>query len=146
MWEVVRDKIRELTGLVAVTEERFTHHTCLVTAGSHIGRAVHVNCDGYVIESDHGLVTLVELWVDGILERLGDVRRLMDEDRSNEDIKTEMVARHHWHGAGDLIAIVANVEKPASLFGTPSMRVFHGATHFPWYAQVLAQYQATRRR
>lgn len=135
-----------LVGLVAIADQGCGHSTCLVTSGGSAGRVVHVSCDGHVVETEHGLVELYEQWLDSTIERFKAVRDLMDAGRSYRELCDEMMARYELRDAGDLIASIADVDKPVSLFGTPSAPVYHGARQFPWYARVLASYQRARGR
>jgi len=43
---------------------------------------------------------------------------------------------------GDRIASFADVPFPEELFGTVHWKIHHGATQFPWYQNVLEEWQA----
>lgn len=135
-----------LAGLVGILEQGSGHTTALVTTGTTIGRVVHLSGDGFVAETQDGLVGLYEGWLDTTIEQFEATRTLMDAGASFEVLQQEMAARYDLHNVGDLITSIADVDKPASLFGTANARVYHGARQFPWFAQVLTSYQRARRR
>ena len=135
-----------IVGLIPIIEEGCGHQTCLVASGPSAGRVVHVSSDGFVVEAEGGLRHHYERWLDVTITQFEAVRTLMDAGVSFEALREEMVARHQLHGVGDLVASIADVETPTSIFGTPGARVYHGATQLPWYEDVLAEYQARRAR
>jgi hypothetical protein len=56
-----------------------------------------------------------------------------------------MADQHGTHNADDGIVSLANVRKPAALFGGGRHRIYHGATQTPWVAKVLEDWQRTHR-
>jgi hypothetical protein len=87
------------------------------------------------------LIDLYAEWLDGEIERFEAIRALMDGGKTFAQIQHEMVRRFQEYNAGDRIASLADVPKPAELFGAGSQRVYHGATQDPWYEGVLKHWQ-----
>ena len=124
-----------LAGLISIIDEGCGREVCLVANGTAAGRVAYLEANGYFIETDITLVQLYERWLDNELSMFRAVESHMRAGASYSQIQLEMP------GAGDLIASIANVEKPAAIFGVPGARTYHGATQFPWYESVLKEWQ-----
>lgn len=133
-------------GLVGIIEQGCGHTIALVTTGTMTGRVVHLSGDGFVAETEDGLLGLYEGWLDSTIEQFEATRALMDAGTSFDDLQREMAARYDLHNVGDLITSIADVDKPASLFGTANARVYNGARQSPWFVEVLTSYQRARRK
>jgi hypothetical protein len=134
-----------LAGLLSVIDEGCGHEVCLMTTGSKSGNVVYVSADGYVVETQKRLTDIYTEWVDDEIKRFGAVRVLMEAGMSFEQIQSEMIGRFQDYNAGDRIASIADVSKPASLFGEGNHWIYHGATQHPWYEQVLKDWQRGKR-
>jgi hypothetical protein len=66
---------------------------------------------------------------------------LMSAEKTFEEIHKEMIARFQDYRTGARIASIANVPMDAALFDEGYGRSHHGATQFPWYEQVLKEWQ-----
>jgi hypothetical protein len=106
---------------------------------------VHVSADGYVVETEETLIDIYTEWLDREIERFEAVRSLMSAGKTFVQIQDEMIARFQDYNAGDRIVSVADVPKPASLFGEGNHRIYHGATQYPWYENVLKEWQRRKR-
>ena len=138
-----------ITGLVAVVEQGCGHRTCLVATpaagGLPVGTVVDVSNDGYVIDTGLTLADLYHQWLDKELTAFEAVRDWMEAGKTFGEIQGHLAARFGRHDAGDRIASIADVRKPESLFGPGGNTRFHGASQFPWYEQVLLEWQANNR-
>src|SRR5262249_54992601 len=130
-----------LAGLLSIIHEGCGHEICLIATGPNTGNVVYVSADGHVVETQKTLIDIYAKWLDGEIERFETVRALMQDNKSFEQIKDEMIARFHDYRAGDRIASIADVSKPAILFGEENSRIYHGATQNPWYEEVLEGWQ-----
>jgi hypothetical protein len=142
-FEVSRDA---LTGILPIIEEGCGHQTCLVTTGSTAGNVVYVSADGCVSETQKSMVDLYNEWLDRELMLFEVVARLMRDGYSYQQIDNELRTCYQAHGTGDRIVSIANVKKPVELFGEGNHRIYHGATHFPWYESVLKEWQRQNRK
>jgi hypothetical protein len=131
----------QLTGLITIIDEGCGHEMCLVTAGSRVGEVVTVSADGYVHETNLTLLQTYEQWLDREIAKFELVNQLMSSGASLDEIKGEVRTKFDTLDAEDMIASVADVEKPVSLFGTEYNRIYHGATQTPWYETVLRAWQ-----
>jgi hypothetical protein len=120
--------------LLAIAEEGCGHRTCLNAAN---GRVVHVSADG---EAGAGAYSLLEHYAKWLESELAAFKAVEDAMRSAMTYE-QMQAKWVGVGVGDMIASIANVERPASLFGTETVRIYQGHTQFPWYRQVLAEWR-----
>lgn len=132
-----------LTGLITVIDEGCGHELCLVTNGPRAGEVVNVSADGYVHETSRTLLQTYEQWVDRELGKFELVQRLMSNGSSLEEITSALSEKFDTFGAEDIIVSVADVEKPAALFGSGGTKIYHGATQTPWYENVLREWQKT---
>jgi hypothetical protein len=130
-----------LGGLLSIIEEGCGHEVCLIASGPRNGNIVYVSADGYVVETETTLVHIYAEWLDREIDRFEAVRSLMSAGKSFEQIQNEMIARFREYNAGDRIASIANVPKPAKMFGEGNHRIYHGATQHPWYETVLQEWQ-----
>jgi len=130
-----------LAGLLAVINEGCGLYTCLVTAGPLQGNVVHVSGDGFVDETNLTLPGHYEQWLDRELNLFGTVESLMRSGASYAAIHEKMVAQFEDWFAGSRISSIANVGKPAKLFGTGDIDSGSGATHNQWYEKVLKKWQ-----
>ena len=69
------------------------------------------------------------------------VVRLMSSGATLETIDAQANERFKSYDAEDIIVSIADVEKPAHLFGTGGSRIYHGATQTPWYESVLRDWR-----
>jgi len=134
-----------LAGLLTVIHEGCGHETCLIVTGDHVGRIVHVSCDGYVEDTTDTLVDLYSRWLDRELERFAAVREMMLAGLSRVEIYDAMSTRYDDYDANDRIVSIADIPKPESLFGRGGRGRHHGAVQFPWYDRVLADWQHVHR-
>jgi hypothetical protein len=130
-----------LAGLVAIIEEGCGHQVCLITTGPKTGNIVYVSADGYVVETEKTLVQIYSEWLEDEIGKFEAVRSLMAAGKGFREIQDEMNARFQDYSAGDRIVSIANVAKPAALFGEGNLRIYHGATQDPWYESVLNEWQ-----
>jgi len=130
-----------LAGLLVVIDEGCGHESCLVTTGPLAGNVVHVSNEGFVEETDQTLRDHFEQWLDRELNLFGSVESLMRSGASYAAIHEKMVAQFEDWFAGSRISSIANVEKPAKLFGTGDIDSGSGATHNQWYEKVLKKWQ-----
>ncbi|HEX8914399.1 MAG TPA: SMI1/KNR4 family protein [Humisphaera sp.] len=126
-----------LAGLVAVIDVGCGHQVCLATNGPCVGQVVYVSGPGQVTEPGVGLVQLYHQWLDRELLLFAEVRRLMTTAATLDQVCNEMATMHRDYHAGERIVSIANVPKPANLFGGGGVAIHHGATQFPWYEGVL---------
>jgi hypothetical protein len=133
----------DLTGLVAIIDEGCGHEICLVTNGPRAGEVVNVSAEGYVYETNRTLIQTYEQWVDRELGKFELVKSLMTSGASLDEINREVNEKFKSHDAEDIIVSIANVEKPAALFGSGGSRIYHGATQTPWYEKVLREWRET---
>lgn len=134
----------ELAGLLTVIDEGCGHEVCLIATGPRTGTIVYVSADGCVVESEKTLVQIYLDWLNDEIERFEFVRSLMKAGNSFKQIQNEMIARFQDYNAGDRIVSIADVPKPAELFGEENHRIYYGATQYPWYEQVLKDWQRSR--
>ena len=132
---------REIKGLVSIIDEGCGHQVCLVTTGPISGRVVNVSANGFVFETRKNLFDLYNEWLDRELELFESVQNLMNQARSYEQINEEMIARFKDYHADDRMASLADVPKPAELFGEGNTKRYHGASQIPWFKQVLKEWQ-----
>lgn len=130
------------TGLLPIVHLGCGHEACLVTSGKIDKGWVTVSADGCVYESNETMVDWFEACLDGEIERFEVLQELMFAGRSYEQIDSEMRARFGDYQVGDRIASFADVPFPEELFGTVHWKIHHGATQFPWYQNVLKEWQA----
>ena len=130
-----------LAGLLVVIDEGCGHETCLVTSGPLTGNVVHVSNDGFVEETNQTLRDHFEQWLDRELKLFGAVESLMRSGASYAEIHEKMVAQFEDWFAGSRISSIANIEKPARLFGTGDVDSGSGADHNRWYEKVLKKWQ-----
>jgi hypothetical protein len=130
-----------LAGLLSIIDEGCGHEVCLIATGPQTGNVVHVSADGYVVETEATLIDLYTEWLDREIERFETVRALMSAGKTFAQIRDEMVVRFQEYNAGDRIVSVADVPKPAVLFGEGNHRIYHGATQDPWYENILKDWQ-----
>jgi hypothetical protein len=141
----------ELTGLVAVIDQGCGHETCVVVTGSadpaggsaaaRLGTVVDVSCDGFIADTGKTLPDLYDEWLDRELELFDAVLGLMRSGKTLDQIHGEMLARYDVYDADSRIVSLADVPKPAALFGEGGRRIHHGATQRPWVGQVLEDWQ-----
>lgn len=131
----------ELTGLVAIIDEGCGHEVCLVTTGPRAGEVVNVSGDGHVSETGRTLIQTYEAWVDRELKKFETVKGLMTSGASLEEINREVREKFDSYDAEDIIVSIADVEKPAALFGSGGSKIYHGATQTPWYEKVLREWR-----
>jgi hypothetical protein len=134
-----------LAGLLSIIDVGCGHEVCLIATGPRTGNVVYVSADGHVVETEKTLIDIYTEWLYRELERFEAVRSLMCAGKTFEQIQDEMIARFQDHGVGDRIASIADVQKPAALFGEGNHRIYHGATQYPWYESVLKQWQHRNR-
>jgi hypothetical protein len=127
----------ELTGLIAIIDEGCGTETCLVTNGPREGEVVSVSAEGYVHETGRTLIQSYEQWVDRELAKFEMVRNLMDSGALLDEINQEFREKFESYDAENIIVSIADVQKPAALFGSGGSRIYHGATQTPWYENVL---------
>jgi hypothetical protein len=139
-FEIEREK---LTGLVTIIDEGCGHETCLVTTGSRTGEVVRVSLEGYVYETNRTLVQFYEDWLDRELERFQVVEGFMKSRLTLDEINKQVRDQVDMIDAGDIIASIANAEKPVELFGTVHHKIYHGASQTPWYEEVLREWRKT---
>ncbi|MDQ3800087.1 MAG: SMI1/KNR4 family protein [Acidobacteriota bacterium] len=130
-----------LSGLVSVVAQGCGHEICLITSGEKVGKVVYVSGDGYVSETDQNLVEYYEKWLDNQLDKFEAVEALMRAGRSYQEIDEEISEKFASYDAGDIISSIADAEKPVELFGTPHHKIYSGAKQFPWYEEVLREWQ-----
>jgi hypothetical protein len=130
-----------LAGLLSIIEEGCGHQVCVISTGPRTGNVVYLSADGHVVETEQTLLDIYAEWLDGEIERFEAIRSLMSAGKSFEQIQTETIARFNEYDPGDRIASIADVQKPASLFGEGTQRIYHGATQYPWYESVLREWQ-----
>jgi hypothetical protein len=130
-----------LAGLLSIIDEGCGHQVCLIASGPKTGNIVYVSADGHVVETETTLVQIYAEWLDREIDRFEAVRSLMSAGKSFEQIQKEMIARFREYNAGDRIVSIANVPKPAKLFGEGNHPIYHGATQHPWYETVLKEWQ-----
>ena len=133
---------KNFTGLVSIVDLGCGHEGCLVTSGKIDVGWVTVSADGCVYESNETMVEWFESSLDEEIERFEVLEELMYAGRSYEQINSEMWARFGGSHVGDRIASFADVPFPEELFGTIYCKTHHGATQFPWYRNVLKEWQA----
>lgn len=134
----------ELTGLITVIDEGCGHEMCLVTNGPRVGEVVSVSADSYVYETNRTLIQIYEQWVDRELAKFETVKELMDGGASLDEINQEVREKFESYDAEDIIVSIADVEKPAELFGSGGSRIYHGATQTPWYEKVLRDWREAK--
>jgi len=132
-----------LAGLITIIDEGCGHEVCLVTTGLRAGEVVRVSLEGYVYETNQTLIKTYDLWLDREIEKFETVRRMMSDGSSVDEINQEVRAKFDTLDGEDVIASIANVEKPVELFGTAHHKIYHGATQTPWYENVLCEWQKT---
>jgi hypothetical protein len=133
----------ELTGLVAIIDEGCGHEVCLITNGPKVGEVVNVSVDGCVRETNRTLIQTYEQWVDRELGKFEMVKSLMTSGASLDEINREVREKFETYDAEDIIASIADVEKPPELFGSGGSKIYHGATQTPWYEKVLRGWRET---
>jgi hypothetical protein len=134
----------QLTGLIVVIDEGCGHETCLVSSGPRAGEVVSVSADGFIHETGRTLIQTYEKWLDRELGKFELVRDLMDSEASLEEINQAVGEKFESCGAEDIIVSIADVEKPAALFGSGGSRIYHGATQTPWYEKVLRDWREAK--
>jgi len=132
-----------LTGLISIIDQGCGHEVCLITAQPKAGSVVYVSVDGYVVETDKTLIDRYHQWLDREIEQFETVKALMETEASFQQIQSEIAAQFQMPHAGDLIASIANVAKPPALFGAGYYKVYHGASEYPWYENVLQEWRNT---
>ena len=130
-----------LAGLLVVIDQGCGHESCLVTTGPLAGNVVHVSNEGFVDETNQTLRDHFEQWLDREINLFGTVEFLMRSGASYAAIHEKMVAEFEDWFAGSRISSLANVEKPARLFGTGDIDSGSGAAHNQWYEKVLKKWQ-----
>jgi hypothetical protein len=133
----------DLSGLVAIIDEGCGHEICLVTNGPRAGEVVNVSAEGYVHETNRTLIQTYEQWVDRELGKFELVKSLMTSGAALDEIDCEVREKFESYDAEDIIVSIANVEKPAALFGSGGSRIYHGATQTPWYEKILREWRET---
>ena len=68
----------------------------------------------------------------------------MDSGASLAEINQAVRGKFESYDAEDIIVSIADVEKPAALFGNGGNRIYHGATQTPWYEKVLREWREAR--
>jgi hypothetical protein len=131
----------DLTGLIAIIDEGCGHETCIVATGPRVGQIVHVSADGYVHETGRTLIQTYEAWVDRELGKFELVKSLMTGGASLDEINREIGEKFESLDAEDIIVSIADIKKPAELFGSGGSRIYHGATQTPWYEKVLREWR-----
>ena len=134
----------QLTGLIAIIDEGCGHELCLVTNGPRIGEVVDVSEDGYIHETGRTLIQTYEQWVERELGKFEMVRDLMDSAASLEEINEAVREKFESYDAEDIIVSIADVHKPAALFGSGGSRIYSGATQTPWYEKVLRDWREAK--
>jgi hypothetical protein len=137
-FEISHDQI---TGLIVTIEAGCGHEICLVTTGARAGEVVHVSLEGYVQETGENLVQTYNEWLDRELGKFDLVVGLMRSGATLEEINAAVNEKYESYDAEDVIVSIADVEKPAELFGTGGSRIYHGATQTPWYESVLREWR-----
>jgi hypothetical protein len=112
-----------------------------VTTGARAGEVVHVSLEGYVQETGENLVQTYNEWLDRELGKFDLVVGLMRSGATLEEINAAVNEKYESYDAEDVIVSIADVEKPAELFGTGGSRIYHGATQTPWYESVLREWR-----
>lgn len=130
-----------MAGLLSVIEQGCGQEVCLIATGANTGNVVYVSAEGYVAETKMTLIDIYAEWLDGEIERFEAVRALMADGKSFKQIESEMITRFQQYNAGDRIASIADVPKPANLFGEGNHQIHHGAMQYPWYERVLKEWQ-----
>lgn len=143
--EYVAIERAQLTGLIVVIDEGCGHELCLVTNGPRSGEVVNVSADGYIHEMGRTLIQTYEQWVDRELGKFEMVRDLMDSGALLEEINQAVRGKFESYDAEDIIVSIADVEKPAALFGSGGSKIYHGATQTPWYEKVLREWREARK-
>jgi hypothetical protein len=136
----------ELTGLLSVIDQGCGHQTCIVANGPKAGTVVYLSSDGFVVETKKSLVDIYLDWLWDEVKRFEAVQDLMEAGKSYQQIESAMIARFGDYNAGGRIASIANVKKPAELFGEGNHRIYHGASQHPWYENVLRSWQSKHLR
>lgn len=126
-----------LTGLIRIEEEGCGHLTCVISKGERAGEIVHVSNDGFVFETRKMMIEYYENQYETHLTIFETVKKLMTSEKSYQQIEREMIETFDFYATGDYIASIANVEKPASIFGTKFNKIYYGKTQTPWYQKVL---------
>jgi len=137
-FEVGREQI---TGLISIIDEGCGHEYCLVTTGPKTGKVVSVSLEGYVHETDLTFSQFYEAWLDRELTKFDEVQGLMNSTSSLQEIETTIREKFNSLDASDIIASIADAEKPIELFGTTHAKIYHGASQTPWYEKVLADWR-----
>jgi hypothetical protein len=133
----------QLTGLISIINEGCGHELCLVANGPQSGEVVRVSADDHVYETHRTFLETYEEWVDREIGKFETVQQLMSSGASLDEIHREVREKFDTLDAEDIVASIANVEKPVELFGTQHHKIYHGATQTPWYAKVLRDWQNT---
>jgi hypothetical protein len=134
----------ELTGLIAIIDEGCGTEMCLVTNGPRVGEVVSVSAEGCVHETGRTLIQTYEQWLDRELAKFETVRNLMDSGASLDEINQEFREKFESYDAEDIVVSIADVKKPAALFGSGGSKIYHGATQTPWYEQVLREWREAK--
>jgi SMI1 / KNR4 family (SUKH-1) len=130
-----------LTGLIRIEEEGCGHLTCVISKGGRAGEIVHVGNDGYVFETRKMMAEYYEAKYDAHLAIFEAVKNLMNSTKSYQQIEREMIEKSDFYSSGDYISSIANIEKPASIFGTKFNKIYYGKTQNPWYEKVLNEWR-----
>lgn len=130
-----------LTGLIRIEEEGCGHLTCVISKGERAGEIVHVSGDGYVFETRITMVEYYEAKYEANLAIFEALKNLMNSTKSFQEIEREVIENFAFHSTGDYISSIANIEKPASIFGTKFNKIYYGKTQNPWYEKVLNEWR-----
>ncbi|MEK7725313.1 MAG: SMI1/KNR4 family protein [Acidobacteriota bacterium] len=130
-----------LTGLIRIEEEGCGHLTCVISKGERVGEIVHVSNDGYVFETRKTMIEYYEAKYASHLAIFEALKKLMNSAKSYQQIEREMIEKFDFYSTGDYISSIANIEKPASIFGTKFNKIYYGKTQNPWYEKVLNEWR-----
>lgn len=122
----------------------FSHQGCgyeLCVASGDSNAVLEVDDFGQCHDLGASFFSYYNDWLEGEIGDFIAIETRIAEGMSMTEIHEFAKSTLKRHDAHDVVSSIINAEKPPELFGTPSARIYHGATQFPWYEAQLDKFR-----